>query len=1036
VIPKATIDIQNTGTGLDRTVISSEIGEYVIPSLPVGTYRLKTLAAGFKTSTQSGIVLESGQDARLDVVLQIGSADETVQVSAMAIQVDTSSSSIRTEVDSTQIQELPLNTRNTLQLTTLVPGVGNASSSGAATSSLPNTVTNQRSGPLLNVNGNRSNGSEISLDGAIFVTSLYNAPVNLPNPDSIGEFSLLTNSYGAEYGHASGGAFVAVSKSGSNSFHGAAWEYLRNDALNARNWFAPAPEVKPMLKQNQFGVASGGRILKDKAFFFATYEGLRIHKVEIENFSTLTPAQRNGDFSAVSTPITNPVTGSPYPNNQIPKEQWDPFSVSFMNYYMPAADPTTGLYKDQWPTPTSGDQFTGRADYRVTKRDLAYVRFFRMNDSATSYPSTRASYSNSSQLNEGITARETHTFSANLIGDFGFSNTNFTTQNVLQGTIKSPAELGAKYAVDGSIAVSPWVTIVGGHGASSAYPWYENSALKQFDAKLTWVKGRHLWSFGFLGLHQAERLNTEMWTSGWDFFTGGITGNSSADFLIGRPVSFSQRSVFNNSEKSMQYGMYAQDDFKVLPRLTLNLGVRYDLMAPWKEDGLQSSSAILDATYQSRRFPTAPGGYAAAGDPGMPDGLFYTDSTDFAPRLGFAYDIFGDGKTAIRGGYGIFYNAPAAITVANAIEPPPFSASLSFFPNSFSDPYGTTYTNPFPFTPDPKHPLWTWPSQAYSPDTHIKNAFAQQFNLNVQHEFPKDVMVQAGYVGSKGNRLWYGHEVNAAPYSAGGNSSNAQSRRPFQNAYFAGISRTSSIGYSNYNSLQITGRKRFSAGYTVQMAYTFSKSIDTGSTANSDGTSDQDPDNLLKGEYARSDFDQKHLFRFNGVWNLPQFKNLGLLRHGLGGWEVAGIVNYSSGTPFSVTTGSSAGWLGSSKTLGSLRLNQVHSACAGCASRTKWTTSGYFDTSAFETPADGTFGNSGRNSLIGPSYFSTDMSLAKNFPLLSRENSKVQIRADFFNLFNNVPLNNPENANYSPVFSKITSAGSAREVQLALRLTF
>jgi hypothetical protein len=886
------------------------------------------------------------------------------------------------------------------------------------------------------VNGSRTNGSEISLDGAIFVTALYNAPANLPNPDSIGEFSLLTNSYGAEYGHASGGAFVAVSKSGSNSFHGASWEYLRNDALNARNWFAPAPDVKPLLKQNQFGVASGGPILKDKAFFFATYEGLRIHQVEIENFTSLTSAERNGDFSAVSTQITDPSTGSPYPNNQIPKSQWDPFSVGFMNYYMPVADATTGLYKDQWPVPTNGDQFTGRADYRVTKHDLAYVRFFRMNDSATSYSGNTVSYSNSSQVNEGITARETHTFSTNLIGDFGYSNTNLLTQNVLQGTIKSPAELGAKYAVDGSIAVAPWVSISGAEGSTSAYPWYENSALKQVDAKLTWVKGKHLLSFGFLGLHQAERLKTEMWTSGWDSFTGGITGNSFADFLIGRPSSFSQRSVFNNSEKSMQYGMYAQDDFKVLPRLTLNLGIRYDLMVPWKEDGLQSSSVILDATYQSTRFPTAPGGYAAAGDPGMPDGLLYADTTDFAPRLGFAYDIFGDGKTAIRGGYGIFYNAPAAITVANAIEPPPFSASLSFYPNTFSDPYGTTYTNPFPFTADPNNPLWTWPSQAYSPDTNIKNAFVQQFNLNVQHEFPKDLMVQAGYVGSKGDRLWYGHEINAASYSAGGNSSNAQSRRPFQNAYFAGISRTSGIGYSNYNSLQITARKRFSAGYTLQMAYTFSKSIDTGSSANSDGTSDQDPDNLLTGEYARSDFDQKHLFRFNGVWNLPQFKNLGLLRHGLGGWEVAGIVNYSSGTPFSVTTGSSAGWLGSSKTLGSLRLNQVHGACAGCGNRTKWTTSGYFDTSAFETPADGTFGNSGRNSLIGPSYFSTDISLAKNFPFLPRENSRVQLRADFFNLFNNVPLNNPENANYSAVFGQITSAGSAREVQLALRLTF
>ncbi|MGB7264458.1 MAG: carboxypeptidase-like regulatory domain-containing protein, partial [Terracidiphilus sp.] len=245
VIPNATIDVQNTGTGSDRIAKSSATGQYVLPSLPVGTYRLKVTAPGFKTYAQTGIVLEDGQQASVDVTLQVGSASQTVEVSAQAVQVDTSSASIRTEVAGVQIQELPLNTRDTLQLVTLVPGVGNASSSGAGTSSLPAVVINQRSGPLLNVNGSRSNGSELSLDGAILVTGLYNRPANLPNPDSIGEFSLLTNSYSAEYGHASGGAFIAVSKAGTNSFHGSAWEFLRNDDLNARNWFAPAPARNP-----------------------------------------------------------------------------------------------------------------------------------------------------------------------------------------------------------------------------------------------------------------------------------------------------------------------------------------------------------------------------------------------------------------------------------------------------------------------------------------------------------------------------------------------------------------------------------------------------------------------------------------------------------------------------------------------------------------------------------------------------------------------------------------------------------------------
>jgi hypothetical protein len=274
----------------------------------------------FKAS-QSGIGLEGGQSARVDVRLQIGSATETVQVSASAVQVDTSSAIIRTEVDATQIQELPLNTRDTLQLMTLVPGVGNAAAgdatsagpgtTGAASNSLPAAVTNQRNGRLPNVNGSRVNDSEISLDGAILVMALYNHPARLPNPDSIGEFSLLTNSHSAEYGHASGGAFVAISKSGTDTFHGATWEFLRNDALNARNWFGPAPQPKPTLKQGQFGAAFGGPILKDKTFLFATYEALRIHQIVLENFPSLPAAERVGAFSAISTQLTDPSTGLP-----------------------------------------------------------------------------------------------------------------------------------------------------------------------------------------------------------------------------------------------------------------------------------------------------------------------------------------------------------------------------------------------------------------------------------------------------------------------------------------------------------------------------------------------------------------------------------------------------------------------------------------------------------------------------------------------------------------------------------------------------
>ncbi len=1071
-IPNATVEVINTGTGVNRTASTSATGEYVIPSLPSGTYSLKSVVTGFKTYAQSGIVLEDGQNARVDVVLQIGSTTETIQVSANGTQVDTSSASIRTEVDATQIAELPLNTRDSLQLITLVPGVGDAT--------LPPAVVNQRSGPTFSVNGSRINGSEVSLDGAILVTALYNRPANLPNPDSIGEFSLLTNSYGAEFGHASGGAFVAISKSGVNTFHGSAWEFLRNDALNARNWFTLPTQRNPILKQNQFGVAGGGPILKDRAFFYATYEGLRIHTVTLENLATITPAQRTGDFSSTTAQLydpykstcSNPTAGAASGNNpgtgtlpcnytaangyagrnQIPMSEWDTVSVAFMQTYIPI--PTlqpSGIYAytAQVPNPTSGNQYTIRGDYRVTKHDQAYVRFFHMTDTAVTgppYASLLSSqyYENFSETNAGTTVRDTHTFTPNLIADFGYSDTNLTTNGTPEGVIVTAAQMGAKYST-GGYNVSPDVTVSGVTSFGSANPWYENSALKQADAKLTWVKGKHLFQFGATALREAEEIN---WintnSSGNPTFSGQETGLNWADYLIGKPISFGQYTPYYGNEHSVELGSYAQDTYKVSSRLTLNLGVRYDAIFPWREIHHDSASVVLtDPTFQSTRFPTAPPGLSFPGDKGIPQGTIFMDKSDFAPRLGFSYDVFGDGKTAVRGGYGIFYNPPGAITLANEIEAPPFEPELVFTPNTFTDPYGGTgYTDPFPYpylNPG-ANPYFVYPAQYYAPDPHLKNAFTQQYNFNIQHDFPKDLMMQVGYVGSHGNRLWDGNQANAAPYSAGGTAANAQLRRPFLPQYYGGITRIADIGFSNYNSLQVTGRKRLSSGFTMQLAYTYSKSLDAGSTADADGGTEQDPANPIGPEYARSDFNQKHLFRLNGVWNLPKFDNLGFAKYGLGAWEISGIVNYSSGYPFSVTTGSAAPWLGAGRDIGNLRLNVVPgtSPCAGCGNKDSWATTGYFNKAAYTSPLTvlGTFGNSGRNSLIGPSYFDTDMSLAKNFPFLHRAESKVQFRADFFNLFNNVNFNAPNTSLSSSQFTRVTSSQNARQIQLALRLSF
>src|ERR1700733_3554587 len=548
-----------------------------------------------------------------------------------------------------------------------------------------------------------------------------------------------------------------------------------------------------------------------------------------------------------------------------------------------------------------------------------------MNDSSVAGPPSSSLISSQyyelfSEPNWGTTVWSTYRLSMNLNGDFGFSDTNITTNGTPEGTIVTAAQMGAQYST-GGYNVSPAVTVSGVTGLGSGNPWHENSALKQADAKLSWVKGRHLWQFGATGLREAEEINwIDTNSSGNPTFSGAETGSHGAtqgtnwaDYLIGKPISFGQYTPYYGNEHTVQLGFYAQDTYKVSSRLTLNLGLRYDLVSPWREIKLDSAAVNFNVGYQSTRFPTAPPGLEFPGDPGVPDGIMFMDKTNFAPRVGFSYDVFGDGKTAIRGGYGIFYNPPGAIGLANAIEAPPFEPELVFTPNTFTNPYGGTgYTDPFPYpylNPG-TNPLFVFPAQFYSPDPHIRNAYIQQYNFNVQHEFPKDLMMQAGYVGSLGNRLWDGNQANAAPYSLGGSAANAQTRRAFLPQYYGGITRIAGIGYSNYNSLQITARKRLSAGYTMQFAYTLSKSLDAGSDADADGGEEQNPASPIVGQYARSDFDQKQLLRVNGVWDLPQFKNLGMVRQGVGGWEASGIVDYSSGEPLSVTTGAAAPGLG------------------------------------------------------------------------------------------------------------------------------
>ena len=1025
VLPGATVTITSRDTGISRTVVTAADGSFAVPALPPGSYQLTVSLDGFRPYERSGVTLEVGQNARVDARLELGSINETITVQGDALHVDTASSSVGVVIDKQRLESLPMNGRGVLSLALLVPGVG--------ASTLPTTVVDQRTGPTIAAGGSRSNQNNIMLDGAQLATSLRNVAGNLPSPDSLQEFQVLTNTYSAEYGRASGATMMAITKSGSNSMSGGAWEYLRNDALNSTNFFAL---TKPALEQNQFGGRFGGPIKKNQAFFFASYEGIRIRQEALFQYNPPTAAQRAGDFSAVATPIRDPSTGLPFPGNVIPTSRLDPMALNILQAYVPL--PNQGVQSNTVnPRPTDGDQLTVKVDHKFSSADTITGRFYRnkatgivgggnINDLA----------SPRGNLVQGVTFSNTHLFASNLVSEARVSITKLETEGPVAAVNQTPQQLGALYAQDGSIALAPTTNVSGAFNMQPNQPWLERSQLVDFDVKMSWITGRQSFRFGFMGLHQSQRLQTAFQSSGVFTFDGTITGNPTADFMLGRPRSFVQQSVLDNLERSQTYGAFFQDDIKVGRRLTLNAGLRYDLFLPWEEEG--GRSATLRPGQQSTRYSNAPPGLVYPGDAGVPNGLVPTDKNNWAPRVGFAWDVRGDGLTSIRGAYGLFYTPQGSITVANQNEAPPFVQVVSLAsPGSLRDPYSGS-VSPFPYTESASGAaLFFYPTQVFSADPGFRTGFVHQYNANVQQQFGSQVIVQAGYFGARGRQLASSREINAAVYGPGATAANAQQRRPYLPQNFAGISQAFSDSRSDYDALQVSATQKYARGVTVQLAYTLSKSMDNRSTGSTDAASVQNPNDPFDGEWAPSDFDQRHILRVNGLWDLPRLENRAVLRHVLGGWRLAGIVSKTSGQPFTVVSGRDVALVGPSRGLAAQRPDLVSNPELTSDRSRDERIAQWFNTAAYAFPAAGQFGNGGRNRLRAPGFFSTDASISKRFEPWSTASARsFELRIEVFNLFNTVNLLTPVNNLSSATFGRIVSAGDARVFQLALRFNF
>ncbi len=1044
VVAGATVTAQNVGTRYTRDAVSNGEGEYVIPSLPIGGYSITVHSQGFKEFTQTGITLEVGQNARVDVGLQVGAATQSVSVSAAALAVDTESTTVGQVIDNQRIQSIPLNGRDVMALMLLLPGVGNIAS-------LPTIITFSRGGPTFTVSGGRENANAVDLDGSIFAGAMGNVAQNLPSPDSLQEFRMLTNTYDAEYGRASGGVVFAVTKSGTNRLHGAGWEFLRNDKLNARNYFNPASTgPKPYLRQNQFGGTFGGPVVlphyngKDRTFFFVGYQGLRISQESNDISVPPTAAQLGGDFAG-QAPIIDPLTGVQFPGNIIPTARLDPLAVNMAKTFLTVNPVTNANVLQLYSLPSTSNQVSVKIDQKLSEKDHVSFRYYWDNDVASNEGGgdSKILTVGASQGTRIVSyaVNETHIFSPSLLNEATYSYTQPHSLFVASPNNKTAKELGGLAGQQGPVPLAPTPTVSGFFSISPLFPLTEPDEFNQVSDKLSWITGRHSLKFGGLYLHIHHFSTSQYGGSGFFTFDGSYTGNAVADYMIGRSTNLFQQSSLDDNSVTSEYQFFAQDDFKVSSRLTLDLGLRYELDTPPIQ--LQNQTATirpfvgctLTTCEQSKLFPTAPPGLVYPGDPGVPRGLVPADKWNFQPRVGFAYDPRGNGRTSIRGAFGIFYDYTGAIVSATVNQTLPYVVPLSFAPPSFANPYEGT-TDPFPYTVDLQNPVFTYPTQQYSVASDFKNGYIEGYNFNVQQQIGQDILFQVGYYGKNGHRLSDDHEANPAVYAPGATIANVQSRRQFFNQFYSSIGLITSDAKSNYNSLQASLDKRFTRGYTIGLAYTFSKSLDNRSTFSVDGVSGANPFNYLQGEYGLSDYDQRNILAINGVWDLPFLTHNGWLTTALGGWQLAGNTKYGTGNPFNAVSGQDFTLEGAGRGTAAQRPNISGNPTLSGGRSTPAKVAEFFNTTVYSAPDPGQYGNSRRNTIIGPPYVDTDLAVLKRFQFPEPAWGAFQFRLEVFNLFNNVSFNAPNNTFTSPSFGEIQSAQAARIIQLGLRYDF
>jgi Carboxypeptidase regulatory-like domain/TonB dependent receptor len=1065
VVEGASVSARQNETGLTRTTTTDRLGAYILLELPVGHYQLLVEGKSFHQYVQQGITLNVNETATVPVRLTVGGENEKVEVTADAELIQNTVTSLGTVVSQRDVLDLPLNGRNFTQLGLLQPGVV------PLTPGLAEAGGSLRASQAYAVNGQRPESNNFLIDGANNFNGVDGGFVLKPPVDAVSEFRILTHNANAEFGNSLGSTTNIITRSGTNQIHGAAWEFLRNDVFDATNYFASTTEP---LKQNQFGASLGGPIHKEKTFFFGYYEGFRNRQGETDSSTVPSVNERQGDFSAAcpegfsggfcnnpSHQLFNVFLNQPYPNNQFPQSNMNPLSVGLLSLF-PLPNSGTNVFTSTEIVRQDSNQFGLRFDHYLSASDVFNFRY-SFSDGSEFHPIPVSGASvpgfpvSQEQRSQNFVVQETHTFSPAMISVWRFS---FLRNKFLYGertNHTTPESLGFQYQPSLEVAVGPPFIQVNGYTTvgdpiTGPRDSYENAF--DYSGSLSWVRGRHEFKFG--GGYQHLQINVLQGIATNGFFVFApfpVVPNAFASFLFGQPVFFLQgRGDFARGIRGNSLNGYAQDTYKVNNRLTLNLGLRYELPFPYTE--IKNRQTLFIPGRQSTVLPDAPAGLLYPGDRGVPAGLIPTDKKGFAPRVGFAWDPTGSSNWLVTSAYGIFYEpyyTGQGGPLQSPISAPPYLQTEQISTPNFSDPFNG---NP------PVNGQFATPLTNLTLDSKLPLPYAQDWDLNIQRSLGSNLLLEVGYVGTKGTKLPRFIEGNPAIYMPGVSTpGNADQRRLYSgctladspsSCKFSSTGLIAGIANSSYNALETSLKKRFSHGLSFLASYTYSKAIDDASSFNMTGSAAkpvagendlaQNPFNLAA-ERGPSLFDARHRLVFSYQWSLPFFRqSQGWYQTVLGGWQLNGIATLMSGTPFTVFDSTDVSDQGGAPEITGFSANRPdlvsgQNPNAGPRTRSAWLNKNAF-AQVIPNPNSPVqqFGTAGRNIALGPRYSNWDFSVFKNFRVT--ESKDFQFRTEFFNILNHTNFRLPDSDISSPTFNTIQSALPPRVIQLALKFLF